>query len=330
GAADNVLVQLMPPGGGQAVSSYRVESLAPGDSKVVDIEITAREPGELAIRAVAAADGNLRTEANQQIFCRHAELSVDWRGPARKYAGTEATYFFRVRNPGTAAADQVEFEVALPPGFEFTSASDGHQHASGSRRVTWKVGALRPGDDRYLELRGTVNQAGNNEFRLSAANADGDAHDTQTAATEVVALADLKLDVADPKGPVAVGSEVDYEILVTNRGRNAAEAVNIAGLFSAGIEPIEAIGASATIADGRVGFQTIGALPAGQKVRLKIRAKALTAGTHLFRAEVVCQDLDIKLAAEETTRFFQDERPLGADGQPLESASRASRFETMR
>jgi hypothetical protein len=30
-------------------------------------------------------------------------------------------------------------------------------------------------------------------------------------------------------------------------------------------------------------------------------------GTHVFRAEVLCKDLEIKLAAEETTRFYQDE-----------------------
>lgn len=327
GDAENVVVQLMPPGGGQAASSYRMEKLPAGESKVVEIEITAREAGELAIRAVAAADGNLKTEAAQQIFCRQAELNVDWRGPDRKFAGTQATYFFRVRNPGTASADQVAFDVSLPTGFEFRGASDGHQFDQSAGRVIWKIGTLRPGDDRYLELRGVVNQAGANHLRLSAANAGGDVHDTKTATTEVVALADLKLDVSDPKGPVPVGSEVDYEIVVTNRGRSTAEQVSVVGLFSAGIEPTSAEGVQATIADGRVGFSTIGALPAGQQVTLKIRARAESAGTHLFRAEVVCRDLEIKLAAEETTRFFEDESTTAATGEPVEAASRESWFE---
>ncbi len=327
GAAENVFVQLMPPGGGQAVSSYRIPLLAPGEAKSIEIEITAREAGELAMRAVATADGNLHAETEQQILCRKAELSVDWRGPTEKYAGTEATYFFRVRNPGTAAAEQTELEVTLPTGFVFRSASDGHRTTSDGRRVMWKIGSLRPGDDRYLELRGTVNQAGRNELRLAVTTANGNAHDTKIAATEVIALADLKLDVIDPKGPVPVGTEIDYEITVTNRGRTAAESIHVVGLFSEGIEPLEAIGAGATIADGRVGFQTIATLPAGQKIRLKIRAKSRSAGTHLFRAEVVCSDLEIKLAAEETTRFYQDDTTVGPGNRPLESASRASRFD---
>lgn len=327
GPAENIVIQMMPPGSNQPVSSYRIDKLTGGESKSVDIEITARDPGELAIKAVAAADGDLRSETSQQIFCRQAELNVDWRGPERKFAGTEATYFFRVRNPGTASADQVAFDVMLPAGFEFLGASDGHQFDRAGQRVTWKIGALRPGDDRYLELRGIVNQAGRNELRMAAQNAAGDVRDTKSASTEVVALADLKLDVSDPKGPVPVGSVVEYDIIVTNRGRSTAEEVNVVGLFSAGIEPVGAEGAEATIADGRVGFHTIGALPAGQQVKLKIRARAQSAGTHLFRAEVVCRDLEIKLAAEETTRFFQDESTASTDGTTIRPASRQSRFE---
>ena len=42
---------------------------------------------------------------------------------------------------------------------------------------------------------------------------------------------------------------------------------------------------------------------------LRIRAHAAQAGTHVFRAEVLCSDLEIKLAAEETTRFYADDVP---------------------
>jgi len=44
-------------------------------------------------------------------------------------------------------------------------------------------------------------------------------------------------------------------------------------------------------------------------------------GTHVFRTEVVCPKLDIKLAAEETTRFFEDEHHW-EDGETPYSAER--------
>lgn len=330
GLAEKVVVQLMPPGGGEAASSHRLEGLKPGESKVVEVEITAREAGELAVSAVATSDGGLRADATQPIFCRKPELQIDWRGPGRKFAGTEGTYYFRVRNPGTAAADQVEFDVALPGGFEFVSASDGYRHDEAGRRVTWKVGTLRPGDDCYLEIRGVLNQPGNNSLVLSAATTGGEIHHTGTAATEVVALPDLKLEVSDPKGPVPVGQEVEYDIIVTNRGLSPAEDVRIAGFFSAGVEPLGANGGEAQITDGRVSMRPVESLGAGQQVRVKIRAKAQTAGTHLFRAEVLCRDSEIKLAAEETTRYFSDEPHQTSGDSTQDAAARESRFEQVR
>ena len=116
-----------------------------------------------------------------------------------------------------------------------------------------------------------------------------------------------------------------YEIRVHNRGTNTAEQVNIVALFSAGIEPEAVEGAQSSVADGRVTFRTIERLAAGRDVVLRIRARATEPGTHVFRAEVLCRDLEIKLAAEETTRFFQDDVLVGADRQP-QSAGRVDPF----
>ena len=67
-----------------------------------------------------------------------------------------------------------------------------------------------------------------------------------------MALADLKLQVSDPSGPVAVGEQAVYEIRVQNRGASTANEVNVVALFSEGIEPDQVEGAMYTVADGRV------------------------------------------------------------------------------
>ncbi|MGD9632780.1 MAG: hypothetical protein AB7U97_05835 [Pirellulales bacterium] len=324
GVAENVRINLMPPGGGQeAVSTFEVGDLQPGVSKTAEVELTAREAGKLSVQAVALADGDLKSAAIKEIFCRKPELEVDWRGPEMQYAGTPATYFFRVRNPGTAAADDVVVKVSLPAGADFVSASEGHAIDNAKREVAWRVGSLGPGDDCYMELRCTVNTPGENKLAVNAATTAGDLTDSKQGVTNVVALADLKLDVSDPPGPVAVGQEAVYEIRVTNRGASAAEEVNVVGLFSNGLEPETGEGAPYTVSDGRVAFRTINKLPAGQDIVLQIRAKATEAGTHVFRAEVLCRDLEIKLAAEETTRFYKDDisrEPATASEAPAEDA----------
>jgi uncharacterized repeat protein (TIGR01451 family) len=308
GVAEDVTIDLYPPGGGEAsVSSHPLGDLPPGTSQSVEVELVARDAGKLLVKAVATAAGSLSSEAAKDIFCRKPELAVDWRGPEMKYAGTEATYFFRVRNPGTAPAENVTVQVALPEGAKLTTASEGQSYDAAKRQVAWRVGSLGPGDDYYMEMKCVVNSPGLNQMRVAAETSDGELADATTAETNVVALADLKLEVSDPSGPVAVGSEVIYEIRVLNRGASAARDINVVALFSAGVEPDHVEGSLYSVSDGRVSFRTIDELPVGRQVVLRIRAHAIEAGTHVFRAEVLCRDSDIKLAAEETTRFYADD-----------------------
>lgn len=328
GIAENVKIELLPPGGGNdSISSHVVGNLKPGTSKSVEVELTAREAGKLLVKAVATASGGLSSEAGKEIYCRKPELDVDWRGPAKQYAGTMGTFFFRVRNPGSAAAQDVTVEVQLPPGAEFVGASEGQTFDKDRGRVTWRVGSLRPGDDYYMDLRCMVNNPGANRLNIVALTADGMLSNHKTAETNVVALADLVLNVTDPKGPVPIGKEIVYEIRVQNRGTNMAEKVNVVALFSEGIEPHAADGANFGITDGRVSFKPIEKLAAGQSTILRIRAKATKPGTHIFRAEVVCQDLETKLAAEETTRFFVEDI-VGGRSSAATTAQRRTMFET--
>jgi uncharacterized repeat protein (TIGR01451 family) len=323
-----VKIDLMPPGGGEkVVTTQPIGDLPPGANKTVEVELTAKEPGKLLVKAIATAEGGLSSPASKEILCRKPELEVDSRGPDTKYAGTPATYFFRVRNPGTAAAENVTVQVALPEGAEFTGASEGQTYDAKRREVVWQIGSLGPGDDNFMELKCVVKTPGVNHFRVTANSSSGDLSASKVAETNVVALADLKLQVSDPSGPVAVGDQAVYEIHVQNRGANAAQDVNVVALFSEGIEPDQVEGAMYTVDDGCVTFRPIEAIQAGREIVLRIRARAVKAGTHVFRAEVLCRDLEIKLAAEETTRFYADD--TAADGEsPAESGELRSASES--
>jgi uncharacterized repeat protein (TIGR01451 family) len=322
GTAENVRIELYPPGGGEkAAASNVIGNLAPGKSQTIEVELVARDPGKLAIKAIAAAEGDLTSTATKEVFCRKPELVIDWRGPEMKYAGTEATYHLRVRNPGTAPAEDVTVRATLPDGAQLTSASEGQSYDATRREIAWRVGSLGPGDDYYMELKCTVANPGKNQLRLSAATSAGDLTDNKLVETNVVALADLKLDVSDPSGPVAVGADAIYEIRVQNRGASEARDIQVIGMFSAGVEPVGVDGAQYSVSDGRVSFRTIDELAPGRQVVLKIHAQAGQPGTHVFRAEVLCRDLEIKLAAEETTRFFADESTAGGGNQQADSTN---------
>jgi uncharacterized repeat protein (TIGR01451 family) len=201
----------------------------------------------------------------------------------------------------------VEVKAQLPEGIRFSSASDSYAIDSVTGVITWQLQSLQPGDEQYVQFHCQLDRPGMKEFDVIARTIDGDVHDSTSVRTEVVALADLKLTVNDPSGACPIGEPVLYEIRVENRGTTDARGISIVGLFSEGIDPVSVEGAQNSVRDGRVTFQPVKSLPAGGEVLLKIRAVASRVGTHIFRAEVVCDDLEIRLAAEETTRFFEDE-----------------------
>lgn len=327
GAAEDVAIELLPPGGDEnSIVRHSVGTLAAGETKKIELELTAREAGELRMHASATATGDLKSEAEKIVLCRRPGLEVDWRGPDKQYAGAVATYFLRVRNPGTATADDVKVRLQLPTGAELVDASEGFAFDEAHQQVTWTAAGLNAGDERFMQVRCRFVTAGVNNIELSAQTADGITSSATTAAVAVVALADLKLDVVDPKGAVPVGETAVYEIRIKNRGTTAARGVNVVAMFSEGIDPTRVEGGPHTIKNGRVAFRTIDNLAAGAEAVLRIQAVAGQEGTHVFRAEVVCDDIETKLAAEETTRFFtEDSRWNDASTAYRESGETTSR-----
>ncbi len=321
GPAENVALTLIPPGSDSlSAKPHVIGTLGPSEVKEIEIELTARETGELILQASAEATGDLKCEVIKRVQCRKPELEVDWRGPEQKYAGTESAYYFRVHNPGTARTGVVDVKVRLPAGIKFISASDSFSYDATSGLVTWRLDGLRPTEEQFMQFRCELERPGLKEFEVEATSQGGLLTDAEWIRTEVIALADLKLDVRDPRGAHPTGEPVTYEIRVENRGTTDAEGISIVGLFSEGIDPVSVEGAQSSVRDGRVNFQTVKTLPPGGEILLKIRAIASDVGTHIFRAEVSCHDLDIKLAAEETTRFFKDDFQWGEGETPYTAA----------
>jgi len=305
GPAENVMIYLMPlQDSGNTEASHKVGTLRPGETKQLEIELTAREAGTLQVCARAEADGGLNSDAQKDVVVLRSELNIELNGPDTQYAGTEAVFSIRVNNPGTAPAQDVDISAALPRGAELVSAGNKAQSDVQHGKVRWRVSSLAPGEERAFEIRCQLSEPGDNRLVVSGTGAGG-VSDSTTALTNVIALADLKLEVSDPQGPVAVGEHAVYEVRIRNRGTKAAEGIDVESFFSEGIDPVDAEGAPHRIGnDGQIVFDTIDELRAGGEIVLKIHGLASEPGNHVFRAEVRCRELETKLAAEETTRFY--------------------------
>ncbi|MGD0899848.1 MAG: hypothetical protein ABR915_18605 [Thermoguttaceae bacterium] len=306
GPAENVTLTLMPVTTGQTQPiSHKLGTLAAGEHRTMEVELTARQPGNLLIQVQAKGDGSARAELSERVVVHRGGLAVELDGPAVQYVGTTATYKIRLRNPGDAVAKNIRLAVDLPVGVKYLSGSDGAQVPSNGGKVQWTFDRLEPGGQQAVLLRCALARSG--PARLEAAStADDELTAAAETTTQVQAMADLRLELKDADGPVPLSEETTYELHVRNRGTKTAENVEVVAYFSSGVEPTSAEGHPNRVSPGQVVFSPIPSLSPGSELVLKVVAHAQTAGNHVFRAEVHCNALGTRLVQEETTHFYQD------------------------
>ena len=305
GQADNVVVMLPEEFGGDRAA---IGSIPAGKESTFDIELAARTAGQLTLTTNATADGNLKTDASQDVVVRRAVLGVTIEGPALKYSGTRGRYRVVVTNNGDAAGNSLETAIAFPSGAKYLGGIDGAKQSDGG--ILWQIGALQPNQSKAFEIDCELNGSGDLQFEAGIRHKDDPTKVATAAAaciTTVETIADLVLSVQDPKGPLPTGEETEYQITVQNRGSRSAKSVELLMQFSEGIEPSKATGLQNRIVPGQVIFAPIAQIDPGQSMTFKVTGIANKRGTHVFRAFLSCDESDSREVAEGTTKFFGDE-----------------------
>ena len=306
GDADDVVVHLLPiTASDGATASHRIGKLKAGASMSVEIELTARQAGKLSIRAEATADAGLKSDALAEVWVRRPALEVVASAPKMHYAGTPVTCEVHVRNTGDSPARAVNVNAILPGGAEFISAGQGGQADAVSGEVAWTIPALPPGAEQVVSFKYKVKSAGNSRVEAVAA-AEGDVRASAMAQMQVLAVADLVLEVIDSPGPIPVGDDTVYTVKVRNRGTSGAEDVSMEAYFSNGIEPVSVEGGPNQLSPGTVTFQPT-QVAAGAEATYKIHARAGIAGNHQLRVELQCKSTGTRLMQERATLFYGED-----------------------
>jgi len=320
GPAENLMVELLPLSTDTAQSvTHRLGDLPAGQQKVIEVELTARQAGDLEIRVDVRGDGALHANLSEQVFVRRAQLQVEMSGPTIQYVGATAAYNVRVRNPGTAAAENVQVTLSLPQGAKYVGGIDGSQLVANGTKLQWTIPRLNASGEQSFAMQCSLSLPGASPLQI-VATADGQLTDTAGMSTRVEAIADLALTVSDPSGPIPLGQEATYELRIANRGTKNAHNIVVQAFFSEGIEPTRGEGGQHQIRPGEVVFHPIPTVAAGEEVVLKVHAKASKPGNHVFRAEVHCQPLGTQLVSQESTHFYKTEA-TGTTGTSTPSAS---------
>ena len=304
GDAENVMLHVHhDTPSGPTHPGTRIGTIAAGEKKQLQLEFTPDAAGATQIRAEAQADADLTAETRHDVFVRRAVLEVYADGPPLAFAGAPVEFEIEVANTGTAPAENAVLTVTLPVGSQYLGGVDGAKEAGGV--LTLPLGNLPPQSRRAYQISCSTSTSGDARLEV-AVEASRKASASATAVTRVEAVAELKLDMDEPRGPQSVGTDTQYVVRIKNRGTKAARQIQVVVQFSEGVEPVLAQGAKAELVPGQAVFQPLVNLGAGEEIALTVKARADRSGNHLFRTEVRCIEPETRLVFEGTTRFYGD------------------------
>jgi uncharacterized repeat protein (TIGR01451 family) len=216
-------------------------------------------------------------------------------------------YVITARNVGTAAAKNVEISVAVPLGTKYLSSTGNGKTDESQTKVIWTTETIPVGGEYSCSILCEAKREGACPIE-AIVTAESGIHQSANGTTYVDAIADVNLKIEKPQGPVPVGTDTEYQVIVSNRGTKTAENIDVNVIFDDSLEPVSVeLGSNRVRFEQRqreIMFERISTLAAGQTMAYRVKARALVDGNHKIQATVRCQSTGISQTSEEISRFY--------------------------
>lgn len=312
GAATDLFLDAVLPDGFTHPAGRELQSplgnLAPGATKTIVLPLKATRAGEYDIAFSATNESNVQVTESIRIQVVAPQLEVAISGSKLRYLDRSANYQVTVSNPGTASADDVELVLFLSKGMKFVSANNSGQYDRASHAVYWHLEKLPAGSKGDVQVSLIPQEMGQQKLRVEGSTKSG-IKQTDERSIQVEGIAELEFAINDTEDPVDVGNDTGYEILVTNRGSQAASNVQLTVDFPAELEPISGNGTtSARVGGNQVSFDPIGRLAPGEKAVFKVAARGVRAGDSRVRVQILSDELRNPITKEERTVVHADDQ----------------------
>ncbi len=310
GPAEGVLVRdQLPPGLQHAAGEFieaDVGTLAPGQTRSIDLTVKAVAKGKLVNEVVATGEDDLKVSDSTTVVVGQPVLKLSKRGPAQVFVNAEAVFTLDLANPGDAPARNVEVVDALPAGVRFAGASDAGRYDKDSHSVQWRLDALQPNESRQLLVKVQAAQAG--EWKnQAAAHALPGLTDSAQAMLTVLGVPAILLEVVDLDDPLEVGAETVYEIRVVNQGTAAHTNVQVLVVAPEGMTPARVqADAPHRIQGQQVIFEPLPRLASKADLVYRVFVRGDAPGDHRIKVQLSSDQLRIPVAEEESTRVYRD------------------------
>ena len=302
---ENIPEQLDHPAGAEL--EYEIGELKPGESRQVDLTMSAVKAGRVLNQLTARGDGQLQVQRQTQFMVVAPQLELSMKGPKRRYLDRQATYTVTVSNPGTAPAKEVQLVTHLPKGMQFVGANNSGEYDPETNSVHWALAELPAQQTGEVTLTALPIEPGEQMLRVESVAERGLAAEQQEVVV-VEGVAAILFQLADVDDPIEVGGETTYEIRVVNQGSKAASNVQVVAIFPRELKPRTAKGPTRYTVEGQqVRFQPLGRLAPKDETVYQVRAQGLAPGDLRVQVQLMTDEMQSPVTKEESTRVFGDE-----------------------
>ena len=286
---------------------FEVGTLAPGESRQLDLVLTAEQAGQVSNLLTAQANANLKVESETQFEVLAPALEVAVTGPKKRYLERPATYEVSISNPGTASAENVELTTYLPSGLKFMSANNAGTYDPQTHSVSWGLDELPANQAGSVELVAMPIKQGEQQVRVQG-KANRGLADQAEQSVDVEGVAAVLFTVADKVDPVELNGQTTYEIVVTNQGSKDSTNVQVVALLPPGMTPVAAEGpARFSLEEDRVIFAPLPSLAPKAETTYQIKVQADRKGDQRVRVQLLTDEMQTPVTKEESTRVYADE-----------------------
>jgi uncharacterized repeat protein (TIGR01451 family) len=286
---------------------FEIGTLRPGETRELELLLTAEKAGHVVNTLSARADGSLQVQQQIEFEVIAPELLVGVDGPERRYLERPATYQVSIENPGTAPAHDIELVTKLPKGMRFVRANNMGEYDAGTHAVYWSLAELPEGERGTVELTAMPVEPGEQLLEVQGKARQGLADETKHEVL-VEGLAAIMFEVRDSEDPIEVGRETAYEIRVVNQGTKAASNVQVVVSLPPGMQAVSATGETPyAIKAGGVVFEPLAQLAPKADSNYRVQVKGLQPGDQRVTVQVNTDDISQPIRREESTRVFGDE-----------------------
>ena len=240
---------------------WAMGQLAPGETKAIDLEVTATNEGDF--NPIASVTFSHTCEARIQALRPQLELAIE--GPQQVLTGQNANYAIMVSNVGTGRASAVTVSTHL----------DGALHSANGEQKSYSIGTLAAGETRRIVVNASAADVGTCRI-LARAVAKGDLQDDAQLEVEAVCPR-VELGFAGPRLRY-VDHEAAYTLRVHNPGRAAASNVQVVAQLPPGLRFEEADGGATCDAERGQVTWFVGHLEADQACQFNLRLRAVAVG----------------------------------------------------